>query len=205
VKWAEDRSEELQGHYPRARSHQYVELCGTRDGKITGLRTKVYAGLGGYASTAAPGIRRFCTAWCIRARTPFPTFTEHPGSVHGGNTGGRLPRRRPPRSRLFNRETGGPVRPRDRMDPVEIRRKNFIPADKFPYTTVTGLTYDSGNYPAAMDKALGMLDYQGFRKQQAEARKTKPLSRGGAWSPISRSVVWGLPRCGGGRLRRWPI
>jgi carbon-monoxide dehydrogenase large subunit len=56
VKWAEDRSENYKATI-HGRDHiQYVELCGTRDGKITGLRTKVYAGLGGYASTAAPGI-----------------------------------------------------------------------------------------------------------------------------------------------------
>src|SRR3712207_2197531 len=57
------------------------------------------------------------------------------------------------------------------MDPVEVRRKNFIPPDKFPFTTCTGLTYDSGNYEPALDKALQILDYEGFRRQQAEARK----------------------------------
>ena len=57
------------------------------------------------------------------------------------------------------------------MDPVEVRRKNFIPADKFPYTVATGLVYDSGNYAPALDKALKILDYPAFRRQQEEARK----------------------------------
>jgi carbon-monoxide dehydrogenase large subunit len=57
------------------------------------------------------------------------------------------------------------------MDPVEVRRKNFIPPDKFPYAVCTGLTYDSGNYAPALDRALEMLDYRAFRRQQEEARK----------------------------------
>jgi carbon-monoxide dehydrogenase large subunit len=57
------------------------------------------------------------------------------------------------------------------MDPVEVRRKNFIPPDKFPYTVSTGLVYDSGNYEPALDRALQILDYQAFRQQQADARK----------------------------------
>ena len=56
------------------------------------------------------------------------------------------------------------------MDPVEIRRKNFIQPDEFPYKIPTGNVYDSGNYEAVLDKALEMLDYEGWRKKQAEAR-----------------------------------
>jgi carbon-monoxide dehydrogenase large subunit len=57
------------------------------------------------------------------------------------------------------------------MSPVEVRRKNFIPKDKFPYATATGLTYDSGNYEAALDKALSLFDLKQFRQDQAEGRK----------------------------------
>ena len=57
------------------------------------------------------------------------------------------------------------------MDPVEVRRKNFIPADAFPYTTAGTLVYDSGDYEATLDKALEMVDYQTFRQQQAQARQ----------------------------------
>jgi carbon-monoxide dehydrogenase large subunit len=49
------------------------------------------------------------------------------------------------------------------MDPAEVRRKNFIPADAFPYQTPTGLTYDSGNYAPALDRALELADYAGWR------------------------------------------
>ena len=57
------------------------------------------------------------------------------------------------------------------MDPTELRRKNFIPPDKFPYKLFTGALYDSGNYEAALNKLLEMSDYQGLRRYQAEARK----------------------------------
>jgi carbon-monoxide dehydrogenase large subunit len=172
VKWTEDRSENYKATI-HGRDHiQYVEMCGTKDGKITGLRTKVYAGLGGYASTAAPGIPTILHGLVYSGPYTIPNIH---GTIHGVYTAGTpvdayRGAGRPEAAYLierlvdlFAREIG--------MDPVEIRRKNFIPADKFPYTTVTGLTYDSGNYAAALDKALDILDYSAFRRQQAEARK----------------------------------
>ncbi len=61
------------------------------------------------------------------------------------------------------------------LDPVEVRRRNFIKADQFPHTTAMGLTYDSGKYEATMDQALKTADYAGLRKQQADARKAGRL------------------------------
>jgi len=171
VKWAEDRSENYKATI-HGRDHvEYVELCGSRDGTITGLRTTVYAGLGGYASTAAPGIPTILHGLVYSGAY---TIANIHGTIHGVYTAGTpvdayRGAGRPEAAYLierlvdiFAREIG--------MDPVEVRRKNFIPSDKFPYTTATGLTYDSGNYPAALDKALGILDYKAFRKQQADAR-----------------------------------
>jgi len=56
-----------------------------------------------------------------------------------------------------------------KKDPADIRRKNFIPADKFPYATAMGLTYDSGNYPGTLEKALDKVGYEKLRKEQARA------------------------------------
>src|SRR3989304_10191144 len=56
------------------------------------------------------------------------------------------------------------------MDPAEIRRKNFIPPDRFPFTTVMGQVYDSGEYERAMDKALALVGYRELRNEQAAAR-----------------------------------
>ena len=56
-------------------------------------------------------------------------------------------------------------------DPLQFRRRNFIQPDQFPYLIPTGNMYDSGNYPAVLDKALGLLDYGEWRKRQEEARQ----------------------------------
>jgi len=62
-----------------------------------------------------------------------------------------------------------------KMDPVELRRRNFPKADEFPFHTATGLDYDSGNYEAALDKALDLSGYQSLRAEQAKARAAGKL------------------------------
>ena len=57
------------------------------------------------------------------------------------------------------------------MDPAEIRRRNFVPANAFPHTTATGVTYDSGNYQPTLDKALEMAGYQQLRQEQERLRQ----------------------------------
>jgi carbon-monoxide dehydrogenase large subunit len=173
VKWTEDRSENYKVTI-HGRDHvQYVAMCGRKDGTITGLRATVYAGLGAYASTAGPGIPTILHGLVYSGAYAIPNIK---GTVHGAYTstcpvdayrGAGRPEAAYLIERLvdtFSRQAG--------LDPVDVRRKNFIPKDKFPYTVATGLTYDSGNYEPALDKALGMLDYKAFRKEQAELRKT---------------------------------
>jgi carbon-monoxide dehydrogenase large subunit len=172
VKWTEDRSENYKATI-HGRDHvEYVELCGTRDGRVTGLRTTVYAGLGAYASTVGPGIPTILHGLIYSGPYAIPNIH---GTVRGVYTNGTpvdayRGAGRPEATYLlerlmdlFAREIG--------MDPVELRRKNFIRPDQFPYTVATGLTYDSGNYPGALDKALSMFDLRRFRQEQAEGRK----------------------------------
>src|SRR4029078_5036702 len=59
------------------------------------------------------------------------------------------------------------------MDPMELRRKNWIKHEEFPFTTVSGLTYDSGNYEAATDKALELMGWDALRAEQREPRERK--------------------------------
>jgi carbon-monoxide dehydrogenase large subunit len=172
VKWTEDRSENYKATI-HGRDHvAYVELCGTRDGRITGLRTRVYAGLGAYASTAAPGVPTILHGLMYSGPYTIPNIE---GTVYGVYTtatpvdayrGAGRPEATFLLERmidLYARQIG--------MDPVEVRRKNLIPKDKFPYTVATGLTYDSGDYQRALDTALELLDYKKFRAEQARARK----------------------------------
>lgn len=172
VKWTEDRSENYKATI-HGRDHvQYVALCGTKDGKITGLRTKVYAGLGGYASTAAPGIPTILHGLMYSGPYTIPNLE---GTIHGVYTtttpvDAYRGAGRPEATFLLERMIDLFAR-KIAMDPVEVRRKNLIPKDKFPYTVATGITYDSGNYQGALDKALQMVDYKKFRSEQAKARK----------------------------------
>jgi carbon-monoxide dehydrogenase large subunit len=173
VKWTEDRSENFKVT-THGRDHvQYVEMCGTQDGHITGLRTRVFAGLGAYASTAAPGVPTILHGLMYSGPYTIPNIKGVIKGVYTNTTpvdayrGAGRPEATYLLERLidhFAKKIG--------MDAVEVRRRNLVPADKFPYATVTGLTYDSGNYQGALDKALGMLDYDAFRAEQAAARAT---------------------------------
>jgi carbon-monoxide dehydrogenase large subunit len=172
VKWTEDRSENYKATI-HGRDHvEYVEMCGTKDGAITGIRTKVFAGLGGYASTAGPGVPTILHGLMYSGSYTIPNIH---GTVYGVYTnttpvdayrGAGRPEATYLIERLvdlFSHEIG--------QDPAEVRRKNFIPADKMPYTVATGIVYDSGNYRGALDKALDLIDYPSFRAEQARVRK----------------------------------
>jgi carbon-monoxide dehydrogenase large subunit len=172
VKWAEDRSENYKVTI-HGRDHiEYVEMCATRDGKITGLRTTVYAGLGAYASTAGPGIPTILHGLIYSGPYVIPNIH---GTVYGVYTSttpvdAYRGAGRPEATYLLERLLDQVARELA-MDPAEIRRRNFIPKDKFPYAVATGLTYDSGDYEAALDKALSVFDLKQFRRDQAEERK----------------------------------
>jgi aerobic carbon-monoxide dehydrogenase large subunit len=172
VKFIEDRTENYK-YSTHGRDHVTdVELCGTRDGKISGLRVKTYANMGAYLSTIAPGIPTTLYARIVTGVYNIPAAYVH---VTGAYTNTAMVDAyrgagRPEASYLIERmvdrfaaEIG--------MDPAEVRRKNFIQPDQFPYQNAVGLLpYDSGNYEPALDRALEMAGYADFRKQQAEAR-----------------------------------
>ncbi len=173
VKFVEDRSENYK-YSTHGRDHiTEAELCGTKDGMITGLRVDTFANLGGYLSTIAPGIP---TTLYGRIMTGVYKIPNAYVSVRGVYTNTAMVDAyrgagRPEASYVIERmvdrfavELG--------MDPAEVRRKNFLQPSDFPYDNGLGLLpYDSGNYEPALDKALANAGYADFRKQQAEARK----------------------------------
>ena len=171
VKWTEDRSENYKATI-HGRDHvEYVEMCGSKDGTITGLRTRVYAGLGAYASTAGPGIPTILHGLMYSGSYMIPNIK---GTVYGVYTtttpvDAYRGAGRPEATFLVERLVDTFAR-KVAMDPADVRRKNMIPAAKMPYTVATGLTYDSGNYHGALDKALGLIDYKAFRAEQKKAR-----------------------------------
>jgi len=173
VKWIEGRTENYQWT-AHGRDHiTYAEVAGRRDGTITGLRVKTYANLGGYLSTIAPGIPTTLYGRMVPAVYKLPnTFIE----VYGVYTntcpvdayrGAGRPEATYVAERMVDRfaaEIG--------MDPADVRRKNFIQPQDFPYDNGVGmLPYDSGDYELALDRALDKIGYQDLRREQTEGRQ----------------------------------
>src|SRR5437762_1392385 len=172
IRWTSTRREAFQTD-AQGRDHVTdVELALSRDGKILGLRVKTVANLGAYLSTFAPAVPTFLYGTLLNG-----VYTI--GAIHVEVTG------------VFTNTTAvdayrGAGRPEacyvvERMvdlaaldlgvDPVELRRRNFISPDQFPYQTPVAVMYDSGNYTAALDKALEILNYGAFRREQDKLRQ----------------------------------
>jgi carbon-monoxide dehydrogenase large subunit len=174
VKFVEDRSENYL-YSTHGRDHVTdAEICGKRDGTITGLRVKTWANIGGYFSTIAAGIPTTLYGRIITGVYKIPGTYVHVTGTYSNTAMVDAYRGagRPEASYLIERmvdrfaaEIG--------MDPAEVRRKNFIQPEEFPYDNQLGLLpYDSGNYEPALNRALEMAGYGDFRKMQAEARKS---------------------------------
>src|SRR6476646_2518953 len=181
VKWVESRRENYQSTI-HGRDHiTYLEIAGTRDGEITGLRVKTLANLGGRLSTIGPGIPTTLYARVLSGCYKFPNVYAEVTGVYTNTTfvdayrGAGRPEATYVVERamdLFAAEIG--------MDRAELRRRNFIAPDKFPYENPSGLGtasggakiyIDSGNYEPSLDKALAMAGYANLAKSKAEARK----------------------------------
>ncbi len=171
VKWTETRSEGYTAT-THGRDHiQDVELAGSKDGTITGLRCTVHAGMGAYLSTAAPGIPTILHGLMLSGCYNIPAIKEDVYGIYTNTVpveayrGAGRPEATFMIERLvdvFAAEIG--------MDPADVRRKNFIPKFDDGHDVVTSLTYDSGNYPAALTKALDHVGYENLRADQAKAR-----------------------------------
>ncbi|MBM3944137.1 MAG: xanthine dehydrogenase family protein molybdopterin-binding subunit [SAR202 cluster bacterium] len=172
VKWIEQRQENYLAT-THGRDHvSDVEIMGNRDGTITGLNAHTYANMGAYLSTFAPAIPTYLFGLVLSGPYKIPNIVCKVTGVFTNTTpvdayrGAGRPEATYLVERMVDRfaaEIG--------MDPVEVRRKNFIPPFENGYPVATGVEYDSGNYVGALDKAAEMAGYKQFRKEQAEARK----------------------------------
>jgi aerobic carbon-monoxide dehydrogenase large subunit len=173
VKWVEDRMENLQADSFARDYHIDAELAAKKDGTMTALRIKTLADHG-YADAAAnpskfpAGLFSVVTgSYDIKS-----SFVEVDGAYTNKPPGGiayRCSFRVTEAVHAIERITDM-LAQELKMDPADIRRKNFIPKDKFPYKSVLGWEYDSGDYHAALEKALQKIGYAELRKEQAEKR-----------------------------------
>src|SRR5256714_726927 len=170
VKWIEDRNENVKATHHGRDQIWDVEIAAKKDGTVLGIRPTQWLNLRGYCRhfgtfqglgmLVAQGAYKM-KAFDGRAVGVFTNTT--PTDAYRGAG-------RPEATYLIERvmdlvarETG--------IDPVEVRRKNFVRAEDQPFTTLLGLTYDSGDYTITLDKALAMIDYKALRREQAEKRK----------------------------------
>ncbi|MEZ5361503.1 MAG: molybdopterin cofactor-binding domain-containing protein [Bryobacterales bacterium] len=173
VKWTETRSENYQAT-THGRNHvQDVELAATKEGKITGLRAKVWSGMGAYLSTAAPGIPTILHGLMLSGVYDIPAIHEDVYGVYTNGTPVEAYRGagRPEATFMVERLVDVLAK-KIGKDPADVRRLNFIPPFDNGHDVATGLTYDSGNYVGALDKLMEKSGYADLRKEQQEARKS---------------------------------
>jgi carbon-monoxide dehydrogenase large subunit len=178
VKWVEDRMENLQADSFARDYHMTAELAANRDGKMTALRIKTLADHGYTDAAANPskfpaGLFSICTGSYDLPHA----FTEVDAAYTNKPPGGiayRCSFRVTEAVHAIERITDVLALELE-MDPAELRMKNFIPADKFPYKSVLDWEYDSGNYPAALRRAMDIIGYEDLRREQAEKRQRGEL------------------------------
>ncbi len=172
VKWTETRSENFMAT-THGRDHvEYVEMSATREGKITGVRSVVYAGMGAYLSTAAPGIPTILHGLMYSGPYAIPNIKADIYGCFSNTTPVEAYRGagRPEATFLLERLVDLLAAELD-LDPVEVRRRNLIPKFDDGYDVAIGLTYDSGDYERALDTALEHVNYSQLRHEQAHERE----------------------------------
>ena len=172
VKWTEDRRENYLTTI-HGRDHVTdLDVAARKDGTITAVRGKTWANLGAYLSTAAPGIPTILHGLMLTGCYTIPNISYEVMGVFTNTAPVDAYRGagRPEATYLIERMMDL-VAARLKLDPADVRRKNFIPPDRFPYTTAAGLVYDSGNYEPALDKALEAVEYSRLREDQKKGPK----------------------------------
>ncbi len=169
VKWIESRSENLQTQTQGRGQLNAVEAAFQSDGRLLGLRVKTVADLGAHLFGISAMIASGGTTSLLSGAYTLGAF-EHQVVGVFTNKVPTAPYRgagRPEAAYIIERVMER-IAQELQLDPVEVRRRNFIAPDAFPYSSITGLQYDSGNYPALLEEALKLCDYQGWRAKQRE-------------------------------------
>lgn len=169
VRWNEERSENAQATIHGRAQHQHIELAADADGRLTAVRVRLLADMGGYLQLITPGIPLLGAflyagvydlpaAYDFSCTGVFTTMT--PTDAYRGAG-------RPEATYAIERAMDALARTMN-VDPMELRRRNYIRKDQFPYTAFTGLVYDSGDHDAAATMAAELVDYDGIRARQRE-------------------------------------
>ena len=173
VKWVEDRSENLISTGFARDFHMSGEMALRNDGRMLGLRVKLLSDNGAFFADAQPTKFKAGLFHIVTGSYDVPAaHVEADGAYTNKAPGGvafRCSFRVTEASYLIERLVENAALEM-KMDPADIRLKNFIQPEQFPYMSATGFEYDSGDYPRAMQLALDKLGYRELRKEQAEKR-----------------------------------
>ncbi len=200
VKWIEGRSENLMNTVHGRDMVDYIEIAAEQDGTLRGVRATIYADLGAYCRFFAAGLP-ILAGLMLPGNYKMGAFAV---DIHAVYT-----------NKLFVDAYRGAGRPEATyaieraldiladqvgVDAAELRRKNFVQEADWPFTSLTGLAYDSGNYVPALDKVLGMADYAALRQAVDAHNAANPPVRKGiglaayveisGWGP--GQATWGL-------------
>ncbi|MGY1652430.1 xanthine dehydrogenase family protein molybdopterin-binding subunit [Geodermatophilus sp. SYSU D01119] len=186
VKWTETRSESLMTAHHGRDQIQYIDIASDREGNVKGLRVRLLADMGAYLRLITPGVPAL-GAFMFPAIYKFPAYRFECDGVFTNKVptdayrGAGRPEATFAIERIMDElavELG--------MDPLELRRKNWIQAQEFPFTTVAGLEYDSGDYEAATRQALELIGYDELREEQRRRRESNdPVQLGIGFSTFT--------------------
>jgi carbon-monoxide dehydrogenase large subunit len=169
VRWNEERSENAQATTHGRGQIQHVELAADGDGRLTAVRVRLIADMGAYLQLVTPGVPllgaflyagvyELPLAFDFSCTSVFTTMT--PTDAYRGAGRPEATYAIEHAMDALAREVG--------VDPLELRRRNFIPTDKYPYEAYTGLVYDSGDHDKAATIAAELLGYEALRTRQSE-------------------------------------
>src|SRR3954462_9473865 len=172
VKWTETRGESLMAAPPGRDQVQFIDIAADREGNVKGLRCRILADMGAYLRLITPGVP-VLGAFMFPGIYKFPAYRFECDGVFTNKVptdayrGAGRPEATFAVERIMDElavELG--------MDPLELRRKNWINAEEFPFTTVAGLQYDSGDYAQATQQALELIGYDELRAEQQRRRES---------------------------------
>jgi len=206
VKWIEDRIENLSTTAFARDYHMTGEIAATRDGRITALRCHVLADHGAFDACADPtkfpaGFFNICTG-----SYDIPVAHLAVEGVYTNKAPGGVAYRcsfRVTEASYFIERMIDVLALKLGMDPAELRRKNFIRKEQFPYSSALGWEYDSGDYHTAFDKALQAVDYPALREEQRRNREA--FARGETRSLMGIGLAFFTEIVGAGPIKNCDI
>lgn len=206
VKWVEDRIENLQSTAFARDYHMTGEISATKDGRITGLKCHVLADHGGFDACADPtkfpaGFFNICTG-----SYDIPVAHLSVDGVYTNKAPGGVAYRcsfRVTEASYFIERMIDILAQKLEMDPAELRMKNFIKQEQFPYTSALGWEYDSGDYHTAMEQAMETVEYKALREEQKANREA--FARGETRSLMGVGIAFFTEIVGAGPIKNCDI